>query len=42
MNFYKRGLSPTLQYASRLIPFFNAQIQGLSVLYKGSSWPDAV
>jgi hypothetical protein len=34
MNFYKRGLSPTLQYASRLIPFFNAQIQGLNVLAK--------
>jgi hypothetical protein len=36
MNFYKRGLSPTLQYASRLIPFFNAQIQGLNVLYKAA------
>jgi len=36
MNFYKRGLSPTLQYASRLIPFFNAQIQGLSVLIKAA------
>jgi hypothetical protein len=37
MNFYKRGLSPTLQYASRLIPFFNAQIQGLNVLYKAAT-----
>jgi hypothetical protein len=36
MNFYKRGLSPTLQYASRLIPFFNAQIQGLNVLAKAA------
>jgi len=36
MNFYKRGLSPTLQYASRLIPFFNAQIQGLNVLIKAA------
>lgn len=36
MNFYKRGLSPTVQYASRLIPFFNAQIQGLNVLYKAA------
>jgi hypothetical protein len=36
MNFYKRGLSPTLQYASRLIPFFNAQIQGLNVLFKAA------
>lgn len=37
MNFYKRGLSPTVQYASRLIPFFNAQIQGLNVLYKAAT-----
>lgn len=34
MNFYNRGLSPTIQYANRLIPFFNAQIQGLNVLAK--------
>ena len=34
MNFYKRGLSPTVQYANRLIPFMNAQIQGLNVLVK--------
>lgn len=34
MNFNKRGLSPTVQYASRLIPFLNAQIQGLNVLVK--------
>lgn len=37
MNFYKRGLSPTVQYAARLIPFFNAQIQGLNVLYKAAT-----
>jgi hypothetical protein len=36
MNLYKRGLSPTMQYASRLIPFFNAQIQGLNVLAKAA------
>ena len=36
MNFHKRGLSPMVQYASRLIPFFNAQIQGLNVLYKAA------
>lgn len=36
MNFYKRGLSPTVQYASRMIPFLNAQIQGLNVLYKAA------
>jgi hypothetical protein len=34
MNFHKRGLSANVQYASRMIPFFNAQIQGLNVLYK--------
>ena len=37
MNFHKRGLSPTVQYASRLIPFLNAQIQGLNVLYKAAT-----
>ena len=36
MNYYKRGLSPTLQYANRMIPFFNSQIQGLNVLYKAA------
>jgi hypothetical protein len=36
MNYYKRGLSPTVQYANRLIPFFNSQIQGLNVLYKAA------
>jgi len=34
MNFSTRGLSPTLHMVSTLIPFFNAQIQGLDVLYK--------
>jgi hypothetical protein len=37
MNFHKRGLSPAIQYASRMIPFFNAQIQGLNVLYKAAT-----
>ena len=37
MNFHKRGLSPTVQYASRMIPFFNSQIQGLNVLYKAAT-----
>jgi hypothetical protein len=37
MNFNKRGLAPTVQYASRMIPFFNAQIQGLSVLFKAAT-----
>jgi hypothetical protein len=34
MNFTKRGVSPTIHMLSTLIPFFNAQIQGLDVLYK--------
>jgi hypothetical protein len=34
MNFSKRGLSPGMHMLSTLIPFFNAQIQGLDVLYK--------
>ena len=34
MNFSKRGTSPSLFMATQLIPFMNAQIQGLDVLYK--------
>jgi hypothetical protein len=34
MNFSKRGLSSSAHMAAQLIPFFNAQIQGLDVLYK--------
>jgi hypothetical protein len=33
-NFSRRGLSPSVQYLSTLIPFFNAQIQGLDALYR--------
>lgn len=34
MNFTKRGLSPNMLLASNMIPFFNAQVQGLNVLVK--------
>lgn len=34
MNFNRRGLSPSMQMLSVVIPFFNAQIQGLDVLYR--------
>jgi len=34
MNFNKRGASPSIHIISSLIPFFNAQIQSLNVLYK--------
>jgi hypothetical protein len=34
MNFNKRGASPSIHMANSLIPFFNAQIQGLNVLYR--------
>jgi hypothetical protein len=34
MNFNRRGLSPSIQALNTLIPFFNAQIQGLDVLYR--------
>jgi len=34
MNFNKRGASPSIHAANALIPFFNAQIQSLNVLYK--------
>lgn len=36
MNFSKRGSNAAVQYASRLIPFLNAQIQGLNVLIKAA------
>lgn len=34
MNFSKRGSSPAMHFLSTVIPFFNAQIQSLNVLYK--------
>lgn len=34
MNFNKRGASPSIHLANALIPFFNAQIQSMNVLYK--------
>jgi hypothetical protein len=34
MNFSKRGASPAMHFLSTVIPFFNAQIQGLNVLFK--------
>lgn len=33
-NFGRRGLSPSMQVLSTLVPFFNAQVQGLDVLYR--------
>jgi hypothetical protein len=33
-NFGRRGLSPSMQMLNAMIPFFNAQIQGLDVLYR--------
>lgn len=34
MNFSKRGLSPSVHMATTLVPFMNAQIQSLDVMYK--------
>jgi len=34
MNFTKRGSHPAVRHATRMIPFMNAQIQGLNVLAK--------
>lgn len=34
MDFNKRGLSPSMHVISSMIPFFNAQVQSLDVLYK--------
>jgi len=35
-NFTKRGSSSTMQMITRMIPFFNAQIQGLNVMAKSA------
>jgi hypothetical protein len=34
MNFSKRGSSPAMHFMSTVIPFFNAQVQSLNVLFK--------
>jgi len=34
MNFSKKGTSPSLYLLNHMVPFLNAQIQGLDVLYK--------
>ena len=34
MNFNKRGTSPSAYLLNQMVPFLNAQIQGLDVLYK--------
>lgn len=34
MNFNRRGLSPTVFLMSMMVPFMNAQIQGMDVLYR--------
>lgn len=34
MNFNRRGVSPSVALASKMIPFFNAQLQSLDVLYR--------
>jgi hypothetical protein len=34
MNFSRRGISPSVLYANTLIPFFNAALQGLDVMYR--------
>lgn len=37
MNFNRRGISPTVHALSTMIPFMNAQIQGLDVLYRAAT-----
>ena len=34
MNFSRRGVSPSMQALSVMIPFFNAQVQGMDVIYR--------
>lgn len=37
MNFSRRGVSPSMHMMSMLIPFFNAQIQGMDVIYRAAT-----
>ena len=37
MNFNRKGVSPSVRMASTLIPFFNAQLQSLDVLYRAAT-----
>lgn len=34
MNFSRRGVSPSMQFMTMMVPFFNAQIQGMDVLWR--------
>jgi hypothetical protein len=36
MNFSRKGVSPSMQFMSMMVPFFNAQIQGLDVIYRAA------
>ena len=36
MNFSRRGSSASLHYLATVVPFFNAQIQGMDVLYRAA------
>jgi len=37
MNFNRKGLSPSARLLSTIIPFFNAQLQSLDVLYRAAT-----
>jgi hypothetical protein len=37
MNFGRMGSSPTIQVISALVPFFNARVQGMDVLYRAGT-----
>ena len=37
MNFGRMGSSPVIQVVSALVPFFNARVQGLDVLYRAGT-----
>lgn len=37
MNFGRRGVSPSMHYMSIMVPFFNAQVQGLDVIWRAAT-----
>jgi len=41
INFTRRGSSPTMRTAARVIPFFNAYAQGMDVLYRSATGLDS-
>jgi len=42
MNFARRGVSPSMHMMAQLVPFFNAQVQGMDVIYRAMKGTSAL